>query len=78
MKKSRVIPMPPPKVEPEDGIVFSIGDDTFRVTASIEQVAPPKPGQVVPIDKAGSVSPGPRAGRNPARLLRSEGPINLQ
>jgi len=56
--RPKVVRMPAPKVEPEDGIVFNIGDDTFRVTASIEQVDPPKPGQVVPIDKADSVSPG--------------------
>jgi hypothetical protein len=46
----KVVPMPPP--EPEDGILFTIGDDAFRVTAHVEKVAKSKPGGVVRIDGA--------------------------
>ena len=42
--------MPAPKVEPEDGILFSVGDDVFRVTANVEDIEPPEPGRVVRID----------------------------
>ena len=31
-------------------LINSVGDDTFRVTASIEDVEPQKPGRVVRID----------------------------
>lgn len=48
MKKPKVIQMPPP--DSEDGIMLKIGDDTFRLTASIELIKPPEPGRVVRID----------------------------
>ena len=52
MSKPKVIAMPPPKVEPEDGILFTVGDDAFRVTASVEKVTKPKGGSVARIDGA--------------------------
>ena len=48
MKKPKVIQMPPP--DSEDGITFKIGDEVFRLSASIEPIKPPEPGRVVRID----------------------------